>query len=186
MNVNVVPKDHNETPTEDAILVVQLSKLAASQDRTSSQTGSHRAVVKDTESKGLSPRIAKEALSIKRSGKAAEKLEELQTLLHYLRLLGVELPTDQLDLFAEIGSAQPVAVVDRATEDGLRAGRMGEPIEACPHDASTDAYRSWRDAYQIGEREREQILAMPVAPLFRPDGSDDDEPEDVEFEGEDA
>jgi hypothetical protein len=176
MNIHEVPSTHNEAASEDAVLVVQLSKLRTSAKELASKTGSHRNVVKDVESKGLVPRIGKEELAIAESGDASKKLAELQTLIRYLRLLGVELPNDQLDLFGP--NPMDLPIVDKATDDGLRAGRLGETIETCPHDPSTAAYRAWRDGHQIGSREREQILAMP-APLFRKE-SDDPETDDFD------
>lgn len=183
MNVHQVPPDHNVQASDDAIIVVQLSKLRASQRALASKNGEHRNVVKDVEAKGLSPKIAKEALRIAESGDAKAKLEELQTLVHYLRLLGVDLPGDQLEMFAESANTGG-PLVDKAYEDGLRAGRMGESFDTCQHDPSTDAYRAFRDGHQIGARERDAIMSMP-APLFRDDEAGDD-PETDEDEIEDA
>lgn len=181
MNAHTIPTDHNEVADETAILAVQMSKLRASMDRFASANGSHRAMVKEVEAKGLDPKIAKRALQIKESGDSAAFVSEMTTMLRYLRILGVPVTDDQLDLFDVAPKSAPID--ERASEDGLRAGRMGDDIGSCPHDHSTVAYRAWIDAYQIGSREREQILSMP-APLLK-GVNDHDDGADDEF-GDDA
>ena len=175
MNAHTICSDHNEVADETAILAVQLSKLSASMGKFASANGSHRATVKDVEAKGLDPKIAKRALQIKASGDSAAFVAEMTKLLRYLRILGVPVTDDQLDLFDVAPKSAPID--ERASEDGLRAGRMGDDLGSCPHDASTVAYRAWVEAFHIGAREREQILSMP-APLLKgatePDAPDED------------
>lgn len=169
------PAGDNTAADETAILAVQMSKLRASMDKFASANGSHRAMVKEVEAKGLDPKIAKRALQIKKSGDSAAFVAEMTTLLRYLRILGVPVTDDQLDLFDVAPKSAPID--ERASEDGLRAGRMGDDIGACPHDASTIAYRAWIEAFHIGARERDQILSMP-APLIRSVNASGDAPDD--------
>jgi hypothetical protein len=157
MSAVSTPKEHNQTIPPEAIVAVQLSQIRRAQEEASSAQGTARAALSKAEGKGINLPAAKRALKILKSGKAEEFTAEIQELLRYLNILGVGIKKSQLDLFETATTLAPID--EKAFEDGLRAGRLGEAADN-PHDLSTAAGQQWLKGHHKGSEERRLILAM--------------------------
>ncbi len=156
MSAVSTPKEHNQVPPE-AIVAVQLSQIRRAQEEAASAKGSERAAHSRAEGKGINLAAAKRALKILKSGKGEEFTAEMQELLRYLNILGVGIQKSQLDLFETAITLAPID--EKAFEDGLRAGRLGEAPDN-PHDLSTPAGQQWIRGHHQGSEERRLVLAM--------------------------
>lgn len=157
MSTVSAPKEHNQTIPPEAIVAVQLSQIRRAQEEASSAQGTARAALSKAEGKGINLPAAKRALKILKSGKAEEFTAEMQELLRYLNILGVGIKKSQLDLFETATTLAPID--EKAFDDGLRAGRLGEAADN-PHDLSTAAGQQWIKGHYQGSEERQQVLAM--------------------------
>lgn len=157
MSAVSTPKEHNQTIPPEAIVAVQLSQIRRAQEEASSAQGSARAALSKAEGKGINLPAAKRALKILKSGKAEEFTAEMQELLRYLKILGVGIKKAQLDLFETATTLAPID--EKAFDDGLRAGRLGEAADN-PHDLTTDAGQQWIKGHYQGSEERQLVLAM--------------------------
>jgi len=156
MSAVSTPKEHNQIPPE-AIVAVQLSQIRRAQEEAASASGSARAALSKAEGKGINLAAAKRALKILKSGKAEEFTAEMQELLRYLNILGVGIKKSQLDLFETATALAPID--EKAFEDGLRTGRLGEAPDN-PHDLSTPAGQQWIRGHHQGAEERRLVLDM--------------------------
>lgn len=157
MSAVPTPKEHNQTIPPEAIVAVQLSQIRRAQEEASSAQGTARAALSKAEGKGINLPAAKRALKILKSGKAEEFTAEMQELLRYLNILGFGIKKSQLDLFETATTLAPID--EKAFEDGLRAGRLGEAADN-PHDLSTPAGQQWLSGHHKGSDERRLVLAM--------------------------
>lgn len=157
MSAVSTPKEHNQTIPPEAIVAVQLSQIRRAQEEAASAQGTARAALSKAEGKGINLPAAKRALKILKSGKAEEFTAEMQELLRYLNILGVGIKKSQLDLFETATTLAPID--EKAFEDGLRAGRLGEAPDN-PHDLSTPAGQQWLTGHHKGAEERRLVLDM--------------------------
>ncbi len=143
---------------DDAVVAVNLSKIKTAQEQAASSHGSLRAVLKSAEGKGLHLKAAKRALQIVKAGNVEEWLEENAAVTRYLKILRHGISSDQLDMFQTESALAPSD--EKATLDGLNAGRLGLPETDNPHDLSTPAGQAWLDAHRRGATERELVMKM--------------------------
>ncbi|MCX5569624.1 hypothetical protein [Kaistia nematophila] len=152
------PKEHNQTTIPpEAIVAVQLSQIRRAQEEAASASGTARAALSKAEGKGINLPAAKRALKIVKTGKAEDFVVEMQELLRYLNILGVGIKKAQLDLFETATTLAPID--EKAFDDGLRAGRLGEAADN-PHDLTTAAGQQWIKGHYQGSEERQRVIAM--------------------------
>ncbi|MFI5409116.1 hypothetical protein [Kaistia sp. UC242_56] len=183
MSAVSTPKEHNQTTIPpEAIVAVQLSQIRRAQEEASSAQGTARAALSKAEGKGINLPAAKRALKILKSGKAEEFTAEMQELLRYLNILGVGIQKSQLDLFQTATTLAPID--EKAFEDGLRAGRLGEAADN-PHDQSTAAGQQWIKGHYQGAEERRLVLDMQAEEESETEVLDADEVEGDQADIED-
>jgi hypothetical protein len=158
------------TPDDEAVIAVNLSKIRTAQDNAASHHGTLRNILKHAEGKGVHLKAAKRALSIVKSGDADAWLEETRETTRYLRILRHGITENQLKL--DFGTTlEPMD--EKAANDGRIAGLDMEAEESSnPHDLNTPSGQAWIAAFRQGRSERDIILSMMEA--------DDDEGEDDE------
>jgi len=146
------------TPDDEAVIAVNLSKIRTAQESAASHHGSLRNVLKHAEGKGVHLKAAKKALAIVKAGVADGWLEETRETTRYLRILRHGIHESQLTLEFETTLAP---IDEKAGLDGRYAGLDGADESTCPHDLSTKAGQAWLVAYRQGRAERELIMSMP-------------------------
>jgi hypothetical protein len=166
----VAEQAKQNTPGDEAVIAVNLSKIRTAQAAAASHHGTLRNILKHAEGKGVHLKAAKRALSIVKSGDADAWLEETRETTRYLRILRHGITENQLKL--DFGTTlEPLD--EKATNDGRIAGLDMEAEEASnPHDLNTQSGQAWIAAFRQGRSERDIILSMMDA--------DDDEDEDDE------
>jgi len=164
------------TPDDEAVIAVNLSKIRTAQDNAASHHGSLRSVLKHAEGKGVHLKAAKRALSIVKAGDADAWLEETRETTRYLRILRHGITENQLKL--DFGTTlEPMD--EKAANDGRLAGLDMEAGESSnPHDLNTASGQEWLKAFRDGREQRDIILSMQDA--------EDDEDEDHDQEQEAA
>jgi len=167
-------------PAEDAVVALQLGKIARAKAEFETANGNYRNTLKHVEAKGIHLAAAKDALAIKKSGKVDEKVAYLKALTEYLMILGTPIEKKQLDMFrVEAPSRDSTA---KAKELGRYVGIMGQGMDQNPYAVDSDQGQAWIAAFHEGTKERELILSMEPAAdeLIKSDADDDvfDEDED--------
>ncbi|PHQ71756.1 MAG: hypothetical protein COB93_02455 [Sneathiella sp.] len=177
-----VAHDHNTKVSTDAVTAFQLSKLRRSKLEVDSTGNDHHTLTSELEASGLNMKAAKDALKIVKKGKVEATVSYLESLTRYLRILGCPLEKQQLDMFEHGTALQPID--EKAYDEGLLAGRMGDDEFDSPHELNSDSGREWARGYDVGQTERGRILAMeaePSAELIKGDGdADNDDQTDIE------
>src|SRR5690606_22003628 len=127
------------------------------------------------EAKGIHLGAAKDAISIKKSGKVEEKVAYLTALFEYLMILGQPIDKKQLDMFRVEGNSRDGTA--KAREMGRYTGIMGAGMDQNPYALDSDLGQAWVSAFHEGTRERELILSMEPAgdELIRGDDDSDDD-----------
>lgn len=151
---------------DDALAMVNLSRIRKAQEVFASENGSLRNVYAQAERQGLHLAAAKKAIKVAKSGKRDELIEEISKTLYYLKLMRCGVQESQISLFEYEPSLAPID--EKAAADGRFAGFDGQDESANPHAINTVAGQAWLAAFRQGRSERELILAMPT-----PDASDD-------------
>ncbi|KZL17648.1 Ribosome modulation factor [Pseudovibrio axinellae] len=148
-------------PPQDAVVTTTLSKLRKVADTAASSQGEMRAEYSKAEAAGLNLQAAKKALSLLKKGddKTKDWVEEVCETVRYLRLCGIELTKDQLELF-NFTDTTLAPVDERAYVSGLSAGRLGENQNENPHDLGSDAGQKWMEGWNKGAEERRVVLSM--------------------------
>lgn len=145
------------TPSDDDVIAVNLSKIRRAQEAAASHHGTLRNVLKDAEGKGVHLKAAKRALAIVKADEADAWLEETSAVTRYLRILRHGITENQLQL--DFGTTlEPMD--EKAANDGRAAGLDGVDEAECPHDINTANGQAWLAAYRQGLSERKLILAM--------------------------
>jgi hypothetical protein len=164
------------TPDDEAVIAVNLSKIRTAQDNAASHHGTLRRVLKHAEGKGVHLKAAKRALAIVKSGDADAWLEETRETTRYLRILRHGITESQLKL--DFGTTlEPMG--EKAANDGRLAGLdVDEKAteETNPHDLNTASGQAWLAAFRQGRAERDIILSMQDA---EDDESEDDEDQEA-------
>ena len=145
------------TPDDDAVVAVNLSRIRAAQDKFSSENGTLRSTFAKAEQQGVNLAAAKRAIKIVRSGKVEEFLEETSAITRYLRIMRHGIIDGQLNLDLESTLAP---IEEKAGLDGRAAGLSGEPESNNPHHGNTKAGLAWLTAHRQGLSERSIILSM--------------------------
>lgn len=175
------------TPSEDAIVVVQLQKMRRAKAEAASSNGEMRQIYSLAETNGVNLKAAKDVLRIIES-KSEKKIQEFvsETLakIRYLSLLGHQLTPDQKDLF-DFSSAEQPLFDEKAYEEGLRAGRLGEDPNSNPHDLNTEAGQRWLEGFHAGTADRKAVLQMESPDqIVKAESEDDDFDEAIADEGD--
>jgi hypothetical protein len=168
---NVVPLRKN-TPSEDGVIALNLGKLMRAKAEFESAGGTYRNVLKHVEAKGVNLAAAKEAIALKKSGKAEEAIAYMTAVFHYCQILGVPFTKAQLDLFKVEAPRMPA--IDKAKEHGLNAGRLGLGTSENPYSIDSEQGQAWMEAFHRGTEERNLILSMEADDEVIK-GSDDDD-----------
>ncbi len=159
---NQTMSELKNTPPEDAVIVVQLTKMQKAKKANASSQGEMRSIYSRAEERGVNLTAAKSALKIMES-ESEEKVQDLvQNMvdtIRYLALVGYNLTKAQLELFSFSPQA-PQPLDEKAYEDGLRAGRRGIGIGDNPHDLNTESGKNWARGNEIGAEERRLVLRM--------------------------
>jgi hypothetical protein len=154
-------------PAEDAVVALQLGKIARAKAEFETANGNYRNTLKHVEAKGIHLAAAKDALAIKKSGKVDEKVAYLKALTEYLMILGTPIEKKQLDMFR----------VETPSRDSTAKAK-----DQNPYAVDSEQGQAWISAFHDGTRERELILSMEPAgdELIKSDADDDvfDEDED--------
>jgi hypothetical protein len=160
------------SPDDEAVIAVNLSKIRTAQDNAASHHGTLRNVMKHAEGKGVHLKAAKRALSIIKAGDADAWLEETRETTRYLRILRHGINENQMKL--DFGSTlEPME--EKAANDGRIAGLDMEADESSnPHDLNTPNGQAWLTSFRQGRSERDIILSMQDAE------NDESEDEDQE------
>ena len=161
------------TPDDDAVIAVNLSRIRAAQDKYGSEGGSLRSTFAKAEQQGVNLAAAKRAIKIVRSGKVDEFLEETSAITRYLRIMRHGINDGQLKLDLESTLAP---IEEKAALDGRAAGLSGEPESSNPHHGNTKAGLAWLAAHRQGLAERELVLSMQ--PVDADDEGDEEDGED--------
>ncbi len=151
---------HNSEFTEADFAAVNLGKLMRADAAFQEAKNEHQSVTKHVEGKGLDLKAAKQAIKIKKSGKVDEKVSELSSLFMYLKILGCAINEKQIELFSHENSRTPLE--DRAYEEGLYAGRMGEGAAVNPYGDDSKAGQKWLEGLHTGTGDRSKILEMEM------------------------
>ena len=159
-------------PDDDAIIAVNLSRIRAAQDRFTSENGTLRSTFAKAEQQGMHLKAAKRAISIVRTGKVDEFLEETGLITRYLRIMRHGINDGQLKLDLESTLAP---IEEKAALDGRAAGLSGEPEANNPHHGNTKAGMAWLGAYRQGLSERELVLSMKDVVDDEPKAEDDED-----------
>lgn len=166
-------------PAEDAVVALNIGKMKRATDEFASASGSYRNTLKHVEAKGVHLKAAKRAISIQKSGKVADVLEELTALFQYLKILGHPFTKSQLDLFAVEAPRTPA--IDKAKEHGRYIGLMGLGMNENPYSTDSEQGQAWINAWHGGNEERGFVIES------EPDGDElisGDDPEDDPSDGE--
>lgn len=161
------------TPDDEAVIAVNLSKIRTAQEAAASHHGTLRSILKHAEGKGVHLKAAKRALSIVKSGDADAWLEETRETTRYLRILRHGITENQLKL--DFGTTlEPMD--EKAANDGRIAGLDMEADESTnPHDLNTPSGQAWIAAFRQGRSERDIILSMMDAEDDESEDDDDQE-----------
>lgn len=168
--VKTVPAQQNE-PDQSAIDAVNLSRIRAAQEEFNSQTGSLRSTFAKAEAQNLHLGAAKRALKVIKSGKTDEMMEEFERTVFYLKLLGKPVTQDQIEMFEGRDALAPED--ERASDEGLSAGRGGFEENQNPYDPGSQKGQAWLAKFREGRAERDLVLSMP-----EPQTEDDESEED--------
>jgi len=167
-------------PAEDAVIAVNLGKIQRAKAEFETANGNYRNTLKHVEAKGIHLGAAKDAISIKKSGKVEEKVAYLTALFEYLMILGSPIDKKQLDMFRVEGNSRDGTA--KAREMGRYTGIMGQGMDQNPYAVDSEQGQAWIAAFHEGTKERELILSMEPAgdELIKSDADDDvfDEDED--------
>lgn len=147
------------TPDDDAVVAVNLSKIRTAQDAATSGHQALRSIMGHAEAKGVHLKAAKRALAIVKSGDAEKWLEENAAVTRYLRILRHGISASQLEMF-EAAESDLAPIDEKASLDGRAAGLDGKEESDNPHDLSTVAGQAWLAAFRQGLSERELVLSM--------------------------
>lgn len=160
-------------PAEDAVIAVNLGKIQRAKAEFETANGNYRNTLKHVEAKGIHLAAAKDAISIKKSGKVDEKVEYLKALTEYLMILGSPIDKKQLDMFRVEGNSRDGLA--KAKELGRYVGIMGQGMDQNPYAVDSDQGQAWIVAFHEGTKERELILSMEPAAdeLIKSDADDD-------------
>lgn len=151
------PQAKVNTPDDDAVIAVNLSRIRAAQDRYGSEGGSLRSTFAKAEQQGVNLVAAKRAIKLVRSGKVDDFLAEIGAITRYLRIMRHGITDGQLHLDLESTLAP---IEEKAGLDGRAAGLGGEPESNNPHHGNTKAGMAWLAAHRQGLAEREIVLSM--------------------------
>ncbi len=148
-------------PPKDAVVVTTLSKLQKAVESAASSNGEMRAQFAKAEALGMNLKASKKAISLLKIGDDTTKdwVEEVTETVRYLRLCGVELTKEQLELF-NFTDTTMAPVDERAYENGLYCGRYGQNQNENPYDLSSEAGQKWMEGWNKGAEERRAVLAM--------------------------
>jgi ribosome modulation factor len=164
---------HN-TKAADAVTAFQLSQLMNSLADKKSSDAKHSNLIGRLQAKGLNTEAAREAIRIHESGDPAEKVEYLETLATYLRVLGTPLQSNQTDLFKKPEGEQTPE--EKAAIAGHRAGIMGEGQGENPHAGNSEQGQAWLRAWHEGCAERkklvDQFTAEELTEADQPEGDE--------------
>ncbi|GHB33869.1 hypothetical protein GCM10007094_23470 [Pseudovibrio japonicus] len=148
-------------PPQDAVVATTISKLRKVSEAAASSQGEMRAEYSKAEAAGLNLQAAKKAISLLKKGddKTKDWVEEVTQTVRYLRICGLELTKEQLELFSFTDTS--LAPVDeRAYVKGLSAGRLGENDRENPYDLGSPTGQKWMEGWNKGHEERRAVLAM--------------------------
>lgn len=176
---NVVPLKKNG-PVVDAVTSLNLGKIKRAKEEFETASGSYRNVLKHAEGKGIHLAAAKKALSIIKSGKKDEWLEETGKVTEYLYAFGDGVAEAQMNFDFLTNPSMPDEEKARAL--GYHAGLRGEGDGGNPYGPGSPQYNQWINGLNDGRRERAVAEADD-------DGDelvkgDDDGPTDDETDGE--
>lgn len=161
------------TPDNEAVIAVNLSKIRTAQETAASHHGALRNVMKHAEGKGVHLKAAKRALSIIKAGDPDTWLEETAEITRYLRIMRHGVTSNQLNL--DFGTTlEPLD--DKAKLDGRAAGLdMAATEHDNPHGLDTKPGQAWLDAFRQGRSERDIILSMAESEPEPDDETDADD-----------
>lgn len=166
------------TPDDEAVIAVNLSKIRTAQEAAASHHGTLRSILKHAEGKGVHLKAAKRALSIVKNGDPEAWLEETQEITRYLRIMRHGITSNKLQL--DFGTTlEPVD--EKAALDGRMAGLdVDESVHegSNPHSLETKAGQAWLKAFREGRAERDIILSMAEVEPDDEAGDDDEDDED--------
>lgn len=168
---NVVELRKN-APAEDAVIAVNLGKIQRAKAEFETANGNYRNTLKHVEAKGIHLGAAKDAISIRKSGKVEEKVSYLTALFEYLMILGQPIDKKQLDMFRVEGNSRDGMA--KAKENGRYIGMMGLGMDQNPYAIDSDLGQAWIASFHQGTKEREQILSMEPAGNELIKGSEDE------------
>lgn len=160
-------------PDQAAIDAVNLSRVRAAQEAFHSQNGELRSVFARAAAMNLNLPAAKRALKILKSGKSEEFIAETERTVFYLKLLGKPVNEDQLDMFVCAPSSAPED--EKAGEEGLSAGRMGQEENQNPYDLGSPKGQAWLKRFRDGLAECNLVLSMPEPKIAEAEGDEEDE-----------
>ena len=158
---------------DDALAMVNLSRIRKAQEIFASENGSLRNVYAQAERQGLHLAAAKKAIKVAKSGKRDELIEEISKTLYYLKLMRCGVQESQISLFEYEPSLAPID--EKAAADGRFAGFDGQDESSNPHAINTVAGQAWLNAFRQGAAERELILSMPDPVSANDDDGEGDE-----------
>lgn len=140
---------------EDQVRAFELSKLMALKKDQASAMGSYRSRLSQAEAKGMHTKAAKDAIKIYEKGDVTDTLKYLEELTRNLRILGMPLKSEQLEMFDVAPAVQPLD--EKAHEQGMGAGILGMNQDENPHDLSTDAGQAWMAGWHEGCEARAEL-----------------------------
>lgn len=175
----------NTVTEEDQRVLFELGLLRSEKAKKASADGSYRSALSRLEANGLNRKAAKDSIKIAESGETADTLEYLNHLTRYLRLLRVPIQRDQIDMFETAPEAQPIE--ERAFEDGLATGVLGDGQDKNPHALESKAGKAWVEGWHEGTAFRAEQVKEAEEPSaddgdgepdeIDPLGDEDDQPE---------
>lgn len=172
------PQTFSNDVTPDAIITVSLSKMMKAGEKARSEQGRMRGIYALAEKNGVMLAAAKRAMKILSKDNAPEAVAEMEATLRYVRLLGVDMPAFQPDLFTPEASAD---AGDKAYEEGLRAGRLGFGDAENPY-TGVLANR-YVAGVNCGASERHEVMEV-YARQEREAVEEDDDEDDATDEGQ--
>ena len=107
------------------------------------------------EAKGLHVKAAKDAIKIADKGDISDTVLYLEELTKNLRLLGLPLKSEQLDMFETAPQSQPLD--ERAYEQGHGSGVLGEGQDKNLHDPTSEAGQAWLRGFHEGCAARAEL-----------------------------
>lgn len=151
-------KNGKNAVNDNAVIALNLSKFQRAEVELQEAKNSYQSVTKHVEGKGINLKAAKRALKIKKSGKSEDAIAELAALFKYLMIFNIPVTKDQMDMFDHEPKRQPA--VDKAYEQGLYAGRMGEGESQNAYDPTSPQGQAFLKGLAEGAEERRLVLQM--------------------------